>query len=172
MEFLELAKARYSCRKLSDKPVEPEKVARILEAAVAAPTAKNIQPYKIWKVTSTEALAKVQQVAKFPFVQQAKVILAVGVREDEAFTRPFDNLNYAQIDGSIVATHIMLAVQAEGIGTTWVGYFDAPKLQELIPEMAGYELIALFPIGYPAADAAPSNRHAERRAVADAVAEI
>ena len=172
MEFLKLAKARYSCRKLSDKPVEPEKIARILEAAVAAPTAKNIQPYKIWKITSAEALAKVQQVAKFPFVQQAKIVLAVGVKESEAFVRPFDNLNYAQIDGSIVATHIMLAVEAEGLGTTWVGYFDAPKLQELIPAMAGYELIALFPIGYPAADAAPSNRHEVRRAISDAVAEI
>lgn len=172
MEFLELAKARYSCRKLADKPVEPEKVARILEAAVAAPTAKNVQPYKIWKVTSAEALAKVQQVAKFPFVQQSKVILAVGTKADGAFVRPFDNKNYAEIDGAIVATHIMLAVQAEGLGTTWVGYFDAPKLQELIPEMAGYELIALFPIGYPAEDAKPAPRHAERRAIAEAVAEI
>ena len=172
MEFLELAKARYSCRKLSDKPVEPEKVARILEAAVAAPTAKNVQPYKIWKVTSAEALEKVQQIAKFPFVQQSKVILIVGTKADGAFTRPFDNKNYAEIDGSIVATHLMLAVQAEGLGTTWVGYFDAPKLQELIPEMAGYELIALFPIGYPADDAKPAPRHFERRAISEAVAEI
>ena len=172
MEFLKLAKARYSCRKLSDKPVEPEKIQRILEAAIAAPTAKNLQPYKIWKITSAESLEKIQQVAKFPFVKQAQIILAVGVKESEAFTRPFDNLNYAQIDGSIVATHIMLAVEAEGLATTWVGYFDAPKLLELIPEMQGYELIALFPIGYAADDAAPSNRHEDRRAISDAVAEI
>lgn len=172
MDFLKLAKARYSCRKLSDKPVEPEKIQRILEAAIAAPTAKNLQPYKIWKITSAESLEKIQQVAKFPFVKQSKLILALGVKESEAFTRPFDNLNYAQIDGSIVATHIILAVEAEGLATTWVGYFDAPKLQELIPEMQGYELIALFPIGYAAADAAPSNRHEDRRAISDAVTEI
>lgn len=172
MEFLELAKARYSCRKLSDRAVEPEKVARILDAAIAAPTAKNVQPYKIWKVTSPAALEKIQQVAKFPFVQQSKVVLVVGTKAEGAFVRPFDNKNYAEIDGAIVATHIILAVQAEGLGTTWVGYFDAPKLQELIPEMAGYELIALFPLGYPADDAKPAPRHFERRAVAEAVAEL
>lgn len=172
MDFLKLAKARYSCRKLTAAAVEPEKVARILEAAIAAPTAKNLQPYKIWKIVSAEARAKLEQAAKFPFVKEAALVLAVGVKADGAFVRPFDNLNYAQIDGSIVATHIMLAVEAEGLATTWVGYFDAPKLQELIPEMRGYELIALFPIGYAAADARPSNRHEERRAISEAVAEI
>lgn len=172
MDFLELAKARYSCRKLTNKPIEPEKIQRILEAAIAAPTAKNVQPYKIWKITSDEALAKVLQAVKFPFVKDAALVMAVGVKAEGAFVRPSDKMNYAQVDGSIVATHLMLAVAAEGLGTTWVGMFDAPKLQELIPEMQGYELIALFPIGYPAADAAPSNRHEERRALSEAVVEI
>ena len=159
--FLELAKARYSCRKLTDKPIEPEKIDRILQATVAAPTAKNLQPYE-----------KIQQVAKFPFVKESAVIFVIGAKKDDAFTRPFDNKNYCEIDATIIATHLMLAVQDEGLGTTWVGYFDAPKLQELIPEMQGYELIAIFPVGYPADDAKPSNRHEERRAISEAVNEI
>ena len=44
MSFLELAKERYSCRKFSDRLVEPEKIDQILEAAIVAPTAKNFQP--------------------------------------------------------------------------------------------------------------------------------
>ena len=172
MDFLKLAKARYSCRKLTDKAIEPEKIDRILAAAVAAPTAKNLQPYKIWKITSAEAREKIQQVAKFPFVKESAIIFVVGVKTEDAFTRPFDGLNYGQIDGAIVATHIMLAIEAEGLASTWVGYFDAPKLQELIPEMQGYDLIAIFPTGYSAEDATPSNRHEERRAMSEAVAEI
>ena len=168
--FLELAKERYSCRKLTDKPIEPEKINRILQAAISAPTAKNIQPYKIWKISSAEGIEKVKQTTNFTF--GAGLILAVGVETEKAFVRPFDNLNYGLIDGSIIATHIMLAVQDEGLGTTWVGYFDAPKLQELIPEMKNYEMIALFPIGYPAEDAKPSNRHEDRRAVSEVVTEI
>ena len=170
--FLELAKTRYSCRKLTDKPIEPEKIDRILQATVAAPTAKNLQPYKIWKVTSAEAKEKIQQVAKFPFVKESAIIFVIGAKKDDAFVRPFDNKNFAEIDATIIATHLMLAVQDEGLGTTWVGYFDAPKLQELIPEMQGYELIAIFPVGYPADDAKPSNRHEERHAISEAVNEI
>lgn len=168
--FLELAKARYSCRKLTAKEIEPEKVERILQAAIAAPTAKNVQPYQIWKVSSKEAMDKLKQTTHFTF--GAELALIVGVQRDGAFVRPFDGMNFAHIDGAIVATHIMLAVQDEGLATTWVGYFDAPKMQELFPEMQGYELIAVFPIGYPAEDAKPSNRHEDRRQIADAVKEL
>ena len=79
-------------------------------------------------------------------------------------SRPFDNKNFSEIDAAIVATHLMLAVQDEGLGTTWVGYFDAPKLQQLFPEMQDHELIAVFPIGYPADDATPADRHNQRKA--------
>lgn len=170
MTFLELAKERYSCRKLTDKPIESEKIDRILQAAISAPTAKNLQPYKIWKVTSAESIEKIKQATNFTF--GAGLFLVLGVDKNVAFTRPFDNMNFGQIDGSIIATHIWLAVQDEGLGTTWVGSFDPNKLQELIPEMQGYDLIAIFPIGYPAEDAKPSNRHEDRRAVNEVVTEI
>ena len=170
MNFFELAKERYSCRMLTDKPIEPEKIERILKAAIAAPTAKNFQPYKIWKISSAEGLEKIKQVTNFTF--GAKIILAVGVDTERSFIRPFDEMNFADADGAIVGTHIILAVQSEGLGTTWVGYFDATKLRELIPEMKNYKMIALFPIGYPANDAKPSNRHEERRKFSDVVTEI
>ncbi len=168
--FLELAKERYSCRKLTDKPIEAEKIERILQAAISAPTAKNIQPYKIWKISSAEGIEKVKQTTNFTF--GAGLILAVGVDMKKSFVRPFDEMNFGLIDGSIIATHIWLAVQDEGLGSTWVGWFDAPKLQELIPEMKNYEMIALFPIGYPAEDAKPSNRHEDRREISEVVTEI
>lgn len=170
MNFLELAKARYSCRKLTNKPIEPEKIERILQAAIAAPTAKNIQPYKIWKLSTPEAMEKLKQATHFTF--GAELALVIGVNYEEAFIRPFDKMNFAQVDGSIVATHIMLAVQDEGLATTWVGYFDAPKLQQLFPEMKCHELIAVFPIGYPADDAKPSNRHEDRKNISEIVTEL
>ena len=170
MSFLELAKARYSCRQLTDKPIEPEKIERILQAAIAAPTAKNLQRYTIWQLQSPDAMAKLKQTTKFTF--GASIAFVVGAKKDGAFDRPFDNKNFAEIDAAIVATHLMLAVQDEGLGTTWVGYFDAPKLQKLFPEMQDYELIAVFPIGYPAEGAKPSNRHEDRRPLSEAVVEL
>ena len=55
MDFLELAKARYSCKKFSDKPVEKEKLEQVLEAGRLAPTAKNNQPQHIYVLSSKES---------------------------------------------------------------------------------------------------------------------
>ena len=167
MDLLTLSKHRYSCRKLSDKPVEQEKIDRILETAISAPTAKNNQPYKIWVFQSAEAMERLKETTHYTF--GAKTVIAVGGKPSDAFVRPFDGKNFVDIDAAIVATHILLAVEAEGLNTTWVGYFDTPKLKELFPQMADYEMIALFPIGYAAEDAKPTNRHFERRSVEEAV---
>lgn len=56
MTFLELAKKRYSCRSLQDRPVEEEKLHRILEAGNLAPTAVNKQPIHFWVLKSSEAM--------------------------------------------------------------------------------------------------------------------
>ena len=170
MSFYELAKARYSCRKLTDTAIEPEKIERILQAAIAAPTAKNAQRYTIWAIKSPDAFDKLKQATNYTF--GAALAFVVGATKDGAFDRPFDNKNFAEVDAAIVATHLMLAVQDEGLGTTWVGYFDAPKLQELFPEMQGYELIAAFPVGYPAVDAKPHIRHEDRRPLEEVVVEL
>ena len=170
MNFLELVKARYSCRKLSDKPVEQEKIDQIIEAAIAAPTAKNFQPYKIWLIKSDEAMNKLKQATNFTF--GAKNVLIVGGKKDEAFTRPVDGKNFAEIDATIVATHLLLAIQAAGLATTWIGMVDEPKLKELFTEMKDFDIVALFPIGYAAEDAKPSPRHSERRAKSETLIEL
>ena len=161
MEFLDLAKERYSCRKLSDAPVEKEKIEKILNAGLAAPTAVNKQPYKIWVLESDEAVSNIASVTRYTF--GAKVFLLVGCRPDEAWVRRADGKNFAEIDGSIVATHMMLEIHDLGLGSTWVGYFDAPKLKEIYPELKDYELIALFPIGYPAEDSEPALMHSVKK---------
>lgn len=169
-DFLQLAHERYSCRAFSDRPVEPEKIGKVLEAAVAAPTAVDRQPWHAWVIESSEALAKVRGLTRFHF--DAPVVIALGAAPDEAWVRKYDGRNFADVDASIVGTHVMLAVHDLGLGTTWVGHFDAPAMKEAFPEMADYDLVALFPIGYPAADAAPAARHLERKDVAELVGRL
>ncbi|MBQ4176796.1 MAG: nitroreductase family protein, partial [Lachnospiraceae bacterium] len=62
MEFTEVVKGRYSCKKYSDRPLEKEKLDAILEAGRVAPTAKNLQEQKVYVVQSAEMLAKVDGV--------------------------------------------------------------------------------------------------------------
>ena len=169
MDFLALAKERYSCRKFSARKVEDEKIAAIVEAGNLAPTAKNVQPVKVWVMTSDEALEKVKACAPFAWMKEAGVVFAVGGTTEGAFVRPSDGRNFGDVDATIVATHMMLAVQALGLGTTWVGFFDVNKLREFFPDMKGWDMVALFPVGYPAEDAEPSERHSLRKNIAEYV---
>ena len=169
-DFLTLARDRYSCRAFSDKPVEAEKIQALLDAAAAAPTAVDKQPWHAWVVEAPEAVARLAACTRFHF--DARVIVAVGAKADEAWVRKYDGRNFADVDASIVATHIMLAAHDLGLGTTWVGHFDAPAVKEAFPEMADYDLIALFPLGYPAEGDEPSPKHLERKPMDELVTRI
>ncbi len=169
-DFLSLARDRYSCRAFTEKPVEPEKIDALLEAAVAAPTAVDKQPWHAWVFETPEAVQRLAACTRFHF--GARVIIAVGAKADEAWVRKYDGRNFADVDASIVATHIMLAAHDLGLGTTWVGHFDAPAVKEAFPEMADYDLVALFPLGYPAPDGGPSAQHDKRKDVADLVTRV
>ena len=172
MDFLELAKNRYSCRKFSDRKVEDEKIEKIIKAGICAPTAVNYQPFKIWRVESEEARVNIHSVTTCTF--GANTFLIVGCDRTAAWTREYDNYNFADVDGAIVATHMMLEIQALGLGTTWVGHFDAAKLKEIYPEMKNYDLIAIFPIGYSdeSDGGKPSPRHSIRKSEAELVKNI
>lgn len=114
MSFLDFAKERFSCRKFSDKPVESEKVDKIIEACLAAPTAVNFQPFKIFIFNSEKSIEKVAKATPYTF--GAKLIFAVGADSKNSFVRKFDNKNGAEIDAAIVGTHLILEVHDLGFG--------------------------------------------------------
>ena len=170
--FLELAHARYSMRKLSTAPVEREKLEKIIEVGMAAPTAHNNQPVKIFLLQSEEAKKKLAQANGFPFVQDAPAAFVIGSDPATAWVREFDGMNFADVDAAIVATHMLLEIHDLGLGSTWCGHFEADKMKELFPEMAAYNLIAILPVGYPAETAHPARLHTICKAREDMVAEL
>ena len=108
MEFEKLIRERYSCRKLKDTPIEKEKLERILEAGIAAPTGCNYQPYKLWVLTGEENCRVMSELTKYTF--GAGTFIVVGADPSKAWTRKYDGLNISTIDASIVATHLMLGI--------------------------------------------------------------
>lgn len=161
MEFLTLAKSRFSCRKFSDRPVEQGLLDQVLDAAIAAPTAVNTQGFKLWLMTSPESKANLRAVTNYSF--GADNFLILGARHGSSWVRSFDGKDFSDIDAAIVGTHILLEIADLGLASTWVGCFDAPKLKAVYPQMENYELIALFPIGYAAEDAVPAESHHQRK---------
>jgi len=169
MTFLELAEERYSCRFFSQQAVEQEKIDAILKAAQAAPTAVDKQPFKIF-LAADEKAAAVRDAGRIRFV--TPLIMIVGADPDQAWIRKEDGRNFADVDAAIAATHIMMEVQDLGLGTVWVGHFDAQGLKIAYPQMKDLDLLAVFPIGYPSADAEPSDMHVQRKPVSEMVEEL
>lgn len=170
MDFLNLSRDRYSVRKFNDQPVEQEKIDLILKSAMEAPTACNWQPFKVWVIRSPEAVEKVYETTPYTF--GTKLFFVIGGNPDTAWIRKYDGKSFADVDATIVATQMMLAIHELGLGTTWVGSFDEGKLKAAFPEMEGYSLIAMFPTGYPAEDAEPSRLHLASKEKAELVAEL
>lgn len=170
MNFLELAKERFSCRKFDDKKVEKEKIDKIIETALAAPTACNFQPFKLWVIENEDLLNQMKEITPYTF--DAKTVIIVGADAQNAYVRKFDGKNFAQIDATIVATHIMLEVHDLGLGTTWVGYFDDEKLKSLIPQIKDYDVVGIFPIGYPAKDVQIAPMHYKSKTKEELVTEF
>ena len=161
MNFQELAKNRYSCRQMSDKKVDDKLVEQIIETAIAAPTAVDKQPFKIFWLKSDKAKEQVKEVTHFTF--NADTFLVVGYKMEDGWTRTFDKRPFADVDAAIVATHILLQVEDLGLHTTWVGHFNEPLLKSFYKEMEDYILIALFPIGYAVEGSEPSPQHYMRK---------
>ena len=86
MEFTEVIRNRYSCKKFSLKPVEEEKLQEILAAGRLAPTAKNLQEQRIYVAKSPESLAKIDQVT--PCRYGAGTVLVVAYDKNNVFTYP------------------------------------------------------------------------------------
>lgn len=161
--FLDLANDRYSVRKFEAGEVPQADVDKVIEAGICAPTAVNNQPFKIWVYRSAEAKEKLLSCTKMQFIAPADVIFMIGSKAEEAWVRPFDSKNFADVDASIVTTQMMLAIHDLGYGSTWIGHFDVNMVKEIFPEAEDYELIALLPMGRIAEDCAPSPRHREYR---------
>ncbi len=123
MNFLDLAKARYSVRSFKDTPITTEELDKILEAGRVAPSAKNIQSHRIYVLQSKEALDKINAVCSCIF--GAKTVFLLCYDDDEVWKNTFDkSINSGDIDVSIVCTHMMLQAKELGIGSCWVGRFD------------------------------------------------
>ena len=168
-DFLTLATERYSVRHFSDKPVEQEKIDKILRAAQVAPTAVNSQPQMIYLLRSAEAMEKANEVS--PCMYGAPQAFLVCYDTERACQRG-DNGNYGDIDCSIIITHMMLEAADLGLGTCAVGMFDVQKTIEAFNLPANIRPVLMLPFGYPAADAQPSDRHSEYRPLEETVKEL
>lgn len=170
MQFKDVVKNRYSCKKYSSKQVEKEKLDAILEAGRLAPTAKNLQEQHIYVVQSEENLAKIDKAT--PCRYGAPTVLAVTYDKNNVFVYPGEKRDSGAEDASIVATHLMLAAADEGVDNCWLNYFDPETLAADLGLPENEEILMLLDLGYAAEGAGPLPTHASRKALDETVSYI
>ena len=163
MEFKDVVKNRFSCKKYSERQVEEEKLTAILEAGRLAPTAKNLQEQHIYVVRDPTALAKIDTVT--PCRYGAPTVLAVAYDSTNVFTYPGGIRDSGMEDAAIVATHMILAAADEGVNSCWINRFDPAELKEALGLPENEELLMIMDLGYAADGFAPLPNHTRRKAL-------
>ncbi|MBN2892266.1 MAG: nitroreductase family protein [Bacteroidales bacterium] len=153
MNFIELAKSRFSCRSYLDKPVENEKIMQVIEAARIAPSACNIQPWYFYVIKDDkDLLNKIHESYYRDWFNEAPVVIVCCADVNQAWVRKEDGKNHSDIDISIAIDHITLAATDLDLATCWVCNFYVDKVKEYLNLPEHLEPVALLSLGYPKED--------------------
>ena len=158
MEFFDVVKNRYSCKKFDGRQVDAAQLKAILEAGRLAPTAKNLQEQKIYVVQSAQGLAKIDAVTPCRYGAPTVIIGAYDTSVS-AKGLGYETGDFGDIDTSIVLTNIANAAAAENLGSCWVGAYDSAIIRKNFNIPNNYVLVDLMMVGHSAEDAEPSPRH-------------
>lgn len=157
MNVIEPIRQRRSIRTYLDKPVEREKVLRLLEAARIAPSAKNFQEWRFVVVTDAERRRRLAQAANAQtFVGQAPVVI-VACAEHENYRMRCGQLAYP-IDVAIAIDHMTLQAAAEGLGTCWIGSFFEDQVKAILGIPEKVTVVQMLTVGYPGGPPRPLER--------------
>ncbi len=150
MNFFELIKTRESIRDYNpDAKVSENTLLKICEAGRIAPSASNKQPWKFLIISSDEMLEKVRPCYHREWFKQAPHILVVVGDSSKSWIRKTDNYNSIETDLTIAMDHIILAAEAEGVGTCWISAFDNKVLRNALQLSDNKVVYNITPLGYP-----------------------
>ena len=154
MDFLEFSRKRYSVRSYSSKPVEQEKIDKIMQAAMIAPTAVNYQPQKIYVLKSHEALSKIRGITNSTYNAPLVFLVCSDIERSwhSNFVADYDS---GEMDASIVCTHMMLEAEDLGLGSVWVLLFDPKKVKKTFGLPENIRPHCLLCVGYASDTARP-----------------
>lgn len=168
MDFQELVSQRQSDRSYDpSRPVEREKIERILSIARLAPSACNSQPWHFVVVDEPSLKNQLADAVASKilginhFTKQAPVHIVV-VEEKPNLSAGFGawvkDKNFAHIDVGIVAAHLVLAAEAEGLGSCILGWFNEEKVRSLLGIPSGKRVLLDIVLGYPVCSKHPKKR--------------
>ncbi len=165
MEFEKVIRDRMAIRKFSNEKISDEIINKILEAGRVAPTAKNLQPIKIYVVESEEGLEKIDKATRCRY--GAKTVLIICGNKEEAYHKG-DYSTY-EMDSCIVNTHMMLEATNLEVDNIWIEAFEESILREEFNIPTEFIPVCLLPLGYKTEDCPINPLHEKRKNIEEIV---
>lgn len=155
--FQQLVRSRRSIRRFLARPVEREEILTCIEAARLAPSADNVQPWRFLVVDDPDLKARLSRevfsgiyfISRF--AEKAPVLIVILARLDIIANRigkQIQNIHFYLIDIGIAGEHIVLQAEELGLGTCWIGWFNAPRARKLLKIPRKYKIVAMLAVGY------------------------
>lgn len=154
MKFLELARKRYSVRAYQNKPVEDEKLKEILEAARLAPTGANRQQFQLIVVHTAGREEELRPIYNKDWFVHAPVIICACATSPEG--QPFREGTARNV--SIVVDHLVMAATDLGLGTCWIGAYDAAEAVKILGLPEYVHPVVFVAVGYAHDEPKPKTR--------------
>lgn len=155
---------RRSIRKFTDQPVEKEIMVQLLQAAMAAPSASNGQPWEFVVITEIEVMDRLRSTLMFGKMNAPAAICVLGssrMQKNKAGDK------FWVQDCSAATENILLAANALGLGSVWVGIHPVAlfklRVSEILNLPEGTTPLNLIYIGYPAEEKEPRTQYEDAR---------
>ena len=175
MNFNEIANKRQSCRNYDpDRAVEAEKIERVIDSALLAPSACNGQPYFITVCKGNAALevAKATQgMGMNKFATDAPVMIVISERpyvKSAAIGAKLKHNDYRSIDIGIMTAYLTAEATVQGLDTCILGWLDSEKIKKICERDGEVRLV--ITLGY--SKEGDPQRKKVRRPKDELVAEI
>lgn len=157
--LMDIIETRKSIRSYKTKEIEEEKLNYILEAFRKAPSAKNLQPWKLVVVKNKKVIKDLAIACNNQtFLEDAPVMIAACAIEEEAYGRMGGYMNSYPIDIALALEHLILAAAEQGLGTCWIGAFKEQLVKDILGVPDDVRVVALTPVGYPEREASTRGR--------------
>ncbi|TET15039.1 MAG: nitroreductase [Actinobacteria bacterium] len=156
---MDLIEKRKSIRSYKPQDVEEEKLNYILQAFRKAPSAKNLQPWKLIIVKDKKKISDLSIACNNQtFLSEAPILIVACAKEDEAYGVMGGYMNSYPIDIALALEHLILAATEKGLGTCWIGAFKEKLVKDLLDVPDNVRVVAITPVGYPAVEGRTRGR--------------
>jgi nitroreductase len=158
--LLDTIKKRRSIRRYTDQAVTDQQIRQLLEAAMAAPSGSNIQPWEFVVVRDPDLKKQLAQTHTWSSMAADAAVVFVVCGNERASHHWVE-------DASAATENLLLAATALGLGAVWVGIHPnadrEAHLRKVLDIPEGIRVLCLVPVGHPAESKPPRTQYQESK---------